>query len=134
FPHWIKGYLGQCVMRMDSPKARKSGDLRKVLPWVLGFPANRKRGPRKNNLMADTRMAIFPTLFTDYVIRHGLGPREAPTEACNRIFKDNDKRAQVDVETLRRWIKKHFGLKIFPRTAAEWQEVENKYWRDFSGV
>src|SRR5262249_37111152 len=79
FPHWIKGYLGQCVMRMDSPKARKSGDLRKVLPWVLGFPANRKRGPRKNNLMADTRMAIFPTLFTDYVISEGLGPGEPLT-------------------------------------------------------
>jgi len=50
FPEWLIGYLAMCVMRMDSREAKESRDLRKILPWVFGFPSlfdtgKRKRGP-----------------------------------------------------------------------------------------
>jgi hypothetical protein len=42
-PHWVLVYLAQSAGRMLSMKAQQTSDLRKVLPWVLGFP--NKRGP-----------------------------------------------------------------------------------------
>jgi hypothetical protein len=41
FPDWLIAYLAQCAERVLSDKAKKEGcDLRKVLPWVFGFPSS----------------------------------------------------------------------------------------------
>jgi hypothetical protein len=50
FPEWLSAYLENCADRMLSDEASKARDLRKVLPWILGFPslldpARRKSGP-----------------------------------------------------------------------------------------
>ena len=49
--------------------------------------------------------------------------------ACNDIF--DDETASADDKTLRRWLKKDFGLKVWPRSAAEWKEITHRHYRAF---
>src|SRR5262249_50095624 len=132
FPEWLIGYLAMCAMRMDSPEARESRDLRKILPWVFGFPSlfgadKRKRGP--GNLLdpnaGGSPNMRFPLRFA-LRLELGEGPPAAMRNACNDIF--DDETASADDKTLRRWLMKDFGLKIWPRSEAEWKEITQRHY------
>lgn len=119
FPGWVLDYLKQCAVRMRSPEARKHSDLRKMLPWVLGFPSKGKRGPG-NPLDPDLgRPHLHFVLQFSAYIYCGVDPTTALHEACNDVFEDDD----INDATLQRWVKKHYGLKTWPRTFDEWREV-----------
>jgi hypothetical protein len=121
-PHWVLVYLAQSAGRMLSMKAQQTTDLRKVLPWVLGFP--NKRGP--GNLLdpvGGPRRVIFTLEFGARVLR-GEDPVGARRDACNAVF--NGKEAEVDDKTLLRWTLEDFGLKKAPKNAEQWKDAIRK--------
>ena len=126
FPDLIISYLGLCAQRMQSPRAKKSRDLRQELPWVLDFP--QKHGP--GNLLNPEgnlrRRATFAVRFA-FRIRNGEPPLEAMRNACNDSFDADD--AAVDDKTLRRWLLELYGLKKWPRTTEEWVNIIRQHMR-----
>ena len=131
FPEWVLLYLAECSTRMLAPDAKKSNDLRKILPSILGFPA--KRGPGKpldpdqdpNDVMElAIRFAIE--------IEKGMDPPAARREATKYLPR---RRAdKIDDKTLQVWLKKHFGLKKSPRTNAEWKYILHRFYGHFVKV
>jgi hypothetical protein len=133
FPDWVIGYLDQCADRMLSDEAKEGGrDLRKVLPWVFGFPNGigatlRRRGP--GNLLDpipedQADKTIFAIRFATR-LEEGELPSEAMLNACNDAFKG--KNANVDEKTLRRWLLNEFHLDAWPKTAEAWKEVAREH-------
>jgi hypothetical protein len=122
FPNWLIAYLAQCSERMHSNKAEQTSDLRKVLPWILGFQM--KRGPR--NLLRpgyDSKKIKFVIKFGRLIVQ-GQDPVTARRDACNAVFDGKD--AEVDDKTLVRWVLNAFGLKKVPKNTKQWKEVARK--------
>jgi len=122
FPNWLIAYLAQCSKRMHSDKAVQTSDLRKVLPWILGFPT--KRGPR--HLLRpgyDPKRLRFVIQFGRLIVQ-GKDPVTARRDACNAVFDGKD--ADVDDKTLVRWVLNAFSLKKAPKSTKQWKEAVRK--------
>ena len=118
-PAWVGTYLAQCAGRMLSEKARRPSDLRKVLPWVLGFPKQSGRG----NLLdpVNSRERIIFGLKFGLLVLAGEDPVTARQNACNFAF--NGKEAEADDTTLQRWIREDYFLEKAPKSAEQWKEA-----------
>ena len=132
FPEWLLAYLGDCAERMLSDKAREGGrDIRKVLPWIFGFPnvfdpSQSKKGP--GNLLnpeGDPDMLDFVLNFATRLER-GEKLSAAVRNACNTAF--SGKLADVDDKTLRSWLRKCLGLKEEPPNADAWLDAAREYY------
>jgi hypothetical protein len=124
FPDWVAAYLAECANRMLSDIAKKTRDLRKVLPWILGFP--RKRGPGNPlDINRDRHKSVFARQFA-LQLDKGDDPSAARTNACNVIFEGKD--ANVDDRTLQRWLLEVFDLKKAPSNAEAWKKITNEYY------
>lgn len=128
FPDELIAYLGECADRMLSDEAEKARDVRKVLPWILGFP--KKHGP--GNLLnpdddPDNRQGFALTFMVK--IAQGEKPSDALKNAATEILGKEcvDK---ADEKTLQRWIRSEIGLQRWPRTAEEWDYVKRRFARD----
>ena len=125
-PEWILAYLADCADRMLSDEARAGGhDLRKMLPWIFGFPS--KRGP--GNLLDPDReepkgALNFALRFATH-IELGKSPTAAMREACNDAFKGEN--VDADEKTLRRWLLKQFDLKKWPASAELWKKITREH-------
>jgi len=107
---------------MLSNKAMQISDLRKILPWVFGFPE--KHGPgRLLNPYLDSKQRDFALKFSELVL-NGDDPVTARREACNAVFDGKD--ADVDDKTLVRWLLKQLHLKKAPKSAKQWGEAAYK--------
>jgi hypothetical protein len=120
FPDWLCAYLGDCADRITSPEAAAGGhDLRKVLPWIFGFP--NKRGP--GNLLKPTESAEelcdFAYKFA-FRVAKGEQPSAAMRDACIDAF--DGKMAEADEKTLRRWLCRVFDLKDWPADQTQWKK------------
>jgi hypothetical protein len=118
-PAWVSTYLAQCAGRMLSEKARQPSDLRKVLPWVLGFPKQRGPGNPLDPVGSPERL-LFCLEFGYRVLR-SQDPVTARRDACNAVF--DSKKAEVDDKTLLRWTLEDFNLEKAPKNTEQWQEV-----------
>jgi hypothetical protein len=118
-PAWVSTYLTQCAGRMLSEKARRSSDLRKVLPWVFGFPKQSGRGNLLNPVNSRERL-IFGIKF-GLLVLGGEDPVTARRNACNFAF--DGKEAEVDDKTLQSWIREDFNLEKAPKSAEQWKEA-----------
>ena len=133
FPDWVIAYLGECSKRMLSDRAKHSGDLRKVLPWVLGFPSapslqHRKPGPG-NLLDPDPHAKRRLDFALKFAVRleEGEKPAEARRNACNDVFDGKD--AEIDDRTLQRWLLTEFDLKKAPRGREDWRYAAREHYR-----
>jgi hypothetical protein len=123
FPDWIVAYLSQCSERMMSEKAGRASDLRKVLPWVFGFP--RKHGPGNLlNPQGNPERLSFALEFGTRVL-NGEDPVRARRDACNAVFDGKD--AEVDDKTLVRWLLDVFGVKKAPKNTTGLQKLSGHY-------
>jgi hypothetical protein len=133
FPEWLLAYLGQCAERMQSEKAAAEGrDLRKVLPWIFGFPnvfdpTQGKRGP--GNLLDPYReepegLSLFALRFATR-IELGEPVTEAMRNACNEAFDGKD--ADADEKTLRRRLRE-FNLKEGPASVEQWKKITREHY------
>ncbi|HWX58783.1 hypothetical protein [Bradyrhizobium sp.] len=124
-PGWLVAYLVQCIVRMQSDRAKRSGDLLKALPWVFGFP---KKKPGPGNLLNPNRKPYDKALFAYQFakrIDQGEKPLAALRNTCNEHF--GQKRADIDEKTLKGWLVKAFDLEKWPRHAAEWKPIVHKH-------
>jgi hypothetical protein len=121
-PAWVFTYLAQCAGRMLSEKARRPSDLRKVLPWVLGFPKQRGPGNPLDPVGGPERVLF--TLEFGIRVLCGEDPVTARRDACNAVF--DGKEAEVDDKTLLRWTLEDFNLEKAPKNTEQWQEVIRK--------
>jgi hypothetical protein len=136
FPDWVRAYLHDCSDRMfsqecaDRMKAPKGSDLRKVLPWILGFPNvlepdQRKRGP--GNLLnpdsEDGKRKDKMSFALKFAIRleNGDDPQKAMVNASAEIFSEG-----AEEKTLWNWLLKEFDLKKRPATADEWKTAARR--------
>src|SRR5262249_1002134 len=120
---WLSAYLAECAHRLLSDRARRTRDLRNVLPWALGFP--KKRGP--GNLLDISRNRHKRLFALEFAIQLDKGddPPAARFNACNAIFEG--KYANVDDRTLQRWLLEVFGLKKAPPNVTEWRKVTHQH-------
>jgi hypothetical protein len=125
FPDWLTAYLAGCAHRMLSKKAKDARDLRKILPWVLGFPS--RRGP--GNPLEVNQNQHKKAFALEFAIRMDTGdePAAARLNACNAVFEG--KYANADDRTLQRWLLEVFGLKKAPSNVKEWKKVTDKYYQ-----
>jgi hypothetical protein len=116
-PQWVLDYLAGCAERMVSREARKSAELRDILPRVLGFPARPGRGHHPlrpdNNAEYETAAYVFAE-----AIDEGVKPSTALQKAANALPRGL---LEIDEKTLRRRIMKQFGVTSAPRTNADWK-------------
>jgi hypothetical protein len=124
FPDWLTAYLAQCAHRIASDKAKEARDLRKILPWVLGFPSKRGPGTPLNNVDRIQHKRAFAIEFA-IQIEAGNEPAAARLNACNATFEG--KYASVDDRTLQRWLLDVFGLRKAPSNVEEWKKITRKY-------
>ena len=118
FPNWLIDYLAQCSERMHSDKAQQTSDLRKILPWIFGFPT--KRGPGNLLRSGNSKRLKFIIKFGRLIVQ-GQDPVTARRDACNAVF--DGKNAEVDDKTLLRWVLNYFGLEKAPKNTKQWKEV-----------
>jgi hypothetical protein len=136
FPDWVIAYFSDCIERMKSDRAKKSGDLREVLPWVFGFPnllepTQRKRGPGKLlNPNDGPPIQIFALRFWRWLER-GEDPLEAMHNACNDVF-DGKTADRVKDKTLRSWLLREFDLIEWPSTAEKWKTIARERYCSFA--
>jgi hypothetical protein len=136
FPEWVKAYLALCAERMDSDEAKEGGrDLRKVLPWIFGFPnvldpTKRKHGPG-NLLNPDGGNPDLMSFALKFAIKLEQGEKvsAAVRNACNETL--SGKTAEVDDKTLRRWLQKEFGLRRQPSNADGWKKAARHHFLAF---
>jgi hypothetical protein len=138
FPEVLLAYLADCAERMKSDRAKKSGDLRKILPWVFAFPDllernQRKRGP--GNLLDPMKMKMpDPRFGLRFAIRLAEGeadPLVAMRNACNDVFDGED--ASRDDKTYQKWLLEFFGLTEWPSTAEEWKTITREHYDSVAG-
>jgi hypothetical protein len=122
FPPWAIAYLAQCSKRMKSNKAARERDLRKVLPWIFGFPKKEKSGPRK--LLRPSLGQKRLNFVIEYAVQinKGESPVRARHNACNAVFDRGA--ADVDDTTLSQWVLKAFNLK---KTPENWQQEARNF-------
>jgi hypothetical protein len=120
FPDWVLDYLAACARRLLSNEARCSTDLRKVLPWALGFPAKRGPGRPLDPDPAKADRLLFAVKFA-IEIENGKKPAAAIKDACSAF--DARVADSVDDKTLRRWLREEFDLTRTPRSATEWKDA-----------
>jgi hypothetical protein len=127
-PEWLAAYLEQCIERMESDRAKKTGDLREVLPWVLGFST--KAGP--GNLLDPDRpdpddKLTFALMFA-IRLEEGEKPSTAMTSACEKVL-GLERAEKIAEKTLKSWLVKVFGLKEWPAhaTADEWKLIAREH-------
>jgi hypothetical protein len=126
FPEWVLAYLSDCADRMMSDKAKAGGkDLRKILPFILGFPnvidPESRRGP--GNLLDPDKeepkdLGFFALRFAIHILSMPI--TEAMREACNEALPKKVADT-VNEKTLRRWLMKAFYLEECPKSATEWK-------------
>jgi hypothetical protein len=116
-PKWVSGYLGEVAERMTADSAKKSKDLRKVLPNILGFP-KKKTGPGRllDPSSVPEDRAIFALKFL-CKLNQEREPSQALAEACSEMDTSFADSAE---ETLWGWILEELCLTKKPRTKAEW--------------
>jgi hypothetical protein len=126
-PDWLTAYLAQCIVRMGSGRTKTTRDLRKVLPWVLGF-SKKKSGPG-NLLDPDRDPYDKPLLALKFAIKilQEEKPSTALRNACDEHL-DQECAEEIDEKTLKSWLVKAFDLKKWPRTNAEWQPIVRKHY------
>ena len=105
-PDWLADYLTQCTQRMLSDRAKRTGDIRKILPWVFDFTNNSGPGylldpdKRDKDFLDRSRFALrFMTK-----IMQGDKPSTALMNARS------DQERGKDAKTLRSWIIKEFTI------------------------
>jgi hypothetical protein len=127
-PDWLAAYLEQCIERMESDRARKAGDLREVLPWVLDF--SKKSGPG-NMLDPDHDPDAKPLIALKFAIKleEGEGLSTALTSACEEVL-GQERAEKIADKTLKSWLVKVFDLKKWPAraTAAEWKLIAQEHY------
>jgi hypothetical protein len=125
YPLWVITYLTQCSKRMLADEAKNTSDLRKIVPWIFGFPKKKKRGPGTllDPFPAPERVR-FVVQFGSRVL-NGENPVTARRNAYNAVFED--KTENYDDKTLMRWLLEHFDLEKAPTNAEEWQKVVYKF-------
>jgi hypothetical protein len=117
FPPWVTDYLMDVALRMRSPEAKESKDLRKVLPWIVGFPPKaERRGHALREGQSDEQMRFAEEFSSE--IEKGAKPTDALHNACSVLLID-----KADDKTLRGWVKEYFELTSWPRSNAEWRAV-----------
>jgi hypothetical protein len=114
---------------MGSGRAKTTGDLRKILPWVLGF-SKKKAGPG-NMLDPDHDPYDKPLFALKFAIMIELEekPLTALRNACN-LHLDQKRADKIDDKTLKSWIVKAFNLKKWPVRNAEWKLIVRKHFSD----
>jgi hypothetical protein len=136
FPDLVISYLEQCVERMKSDKAKESADLRKVLPWIFGFPhvldpTQGKRGP--GNLLDPDREQVPDRMLFALRFATRLEKGEDPPTAICNAYNDtfDEQAADADEKTLRRWLLKEFDLKKWPSNTEEWKKICREHYYSF---
>jgi hypothetical protein len=133
FPEWILAYLGDCADRILSDQAREARDLRKVLPWALGFPslfnhAQRKSGPGNLLNPEGPDRSMFALRFA-IRLEEGEKPLDALRNAYNDAFETND---NADEKTLKHWLCKEYNLTKWTSSADNWKAIcrqhHTSYW------
>jgi hypothetical protein len=128
FPEWLVGYLGFVAEKMLSDEAKKTHDLRKVLPSILGFDMQRGRGnlldPVIGNASPDAMLLAIKFAIN---LHHGETPAAALRKAADEIFGIDD---APDLKTLKRWLLKEFEQEKWLRTNAEWNAVAEAHYRE----
>jgi hypothetical protein len=127
-PDWLAAYLEQCIERMASNRARKAGDLREVLPWVLGF--SKKAGP--GNMLDPDHDPEDKLLFAiKFAIKIELGEKlsTALTNACEEVL-GQERAEKIAEKTLKSWLVKVFSLKKWPAraTADDWKRIAREHY------
>jgi hypothetical protein len=94
FPEWLLSYLGGCADRILSEQAAEARDLRKVLPWALGFPnlfdpSQRKPGPGNLLNPYGPDRSMFALRFA-IRIEEGEKPLAALRNAYNEAFDETN--------------------------------------------
>jgi hypothetical protein len=118
-PNWLMSYLAQCSERILSGTTRQTPDLRKCLPWVLGF-SPKKSGP--GNVLDPDRTkqkTLFAYSFGVEIMK-GNDPVTARRNACDAL---DGKAANVDDKTLTRWLLGAYNLKKAPANAEQWKKI-----------
>jgi hypothetical protein len=128
FPTWVVNYLADCANRMLSEKAKQSNDLRKILPSILGFPANRGPG-RPLDPDRDPDDKLMFALHFAIEIEKGKKPSVARRQAST--FLSQSRSDKIDDKTLQRWLKDEFDLESAPRTITEWKSVMRAHYGSF---
>jgi hypothetical protein len=130
FPDWLLFYLGMCAEAIMSDKAKKAGDLGRVLPWVFGFPnvldpTQCKREP--GNLLDPNGDPDRKRFALKFWVR--LEEGETVLAAMRGAYDDVFKNGDADDKTLERWLLKEFGLKKRPSDADGWKAAGREhYW------
>jgi hypothetical protein len=103
FPDWLAAYLAQCIERMQSDRAKKTTDLREVLPWVFDF--SKKSGP--GNLLNPDCDPDFGDKFSFALefaikIREGEKPSKALMSARDEVLDQEraEKNHRENIEEL----------------------------------
>jgi hypothetical protein len=116
FPNLVRDYLAIVAENMMSPWAKREHDLRKVLPYILGFDMKRGRHLLDPEPVTDDRGLLAMRFATQ--IQRGTEPKAALAnvrEAADCSLADKDDR------TLLSYIKKHFDITDTPRTREQWE-------------
>jgi hypothetical protein len=126
-PEWLAAYLGQCVERMGSDRARQASDLQRVLPWVFDF--RKKSGP--GNLLdpdhdPDDKL-MFALKFATK-LEEGESPSAALKSAAEEVL-GLERAEKIADKTLKNWLVKVFDLKEWPTraTADQWKRIAREH-------
>jgi hypothetical protein len=119
-PDWVYHYLAECAQRMLSPVSVNAGDLRKVLPQIMGFPQKLGRG---HPLEPEGSTWQYLGAAIRFAIEIERGAK--PTAALKSAFDALDRKHvdKVDDKTLQRHIKAIFEIRDAPRTNRGWQRA-----------
>src|SRR5262249_15562154 len=114
--------------RMMLPETAEAGDLREILPLVLGFRGKRGPGghPLRPNGARDPNtdyltlaMAFAAEIQKGAVLKTDVKPSEALTRA---LMSAESKLVYRDHKTLMINVAKEFGLERVPRSSKEWRQ------------
>jgi hypothetical protein len=124
FPDWVLEYLAIVAQSMTSPEAAHMHDLRKALPYILGFEMKRGRGNLLNPTGGDEDDLLLALKFAVQIGPNGAELEDALAIACEGLDRNL---ADKDTKTLIARIKKVFGITSSPSSSAEWIEAMNPW-------